>query len=94
MSKQVQIPEDLFLDLVTYFELTEPDEELYTRCRNGLDRKLEALAKRELYSNMHNQALTPAERERARQAYLDSKGITSNYRWSAEVQSDMHNRGK
>ena len=67
--KSVQIPYDLFVDLVLYHLNGEDDfdEEI----RQGLEQKLDAILNRQLYSQ-YKTAPTEEEREQARQEYLDS----------------------
>lgn len=78
MQKNVQIPNELFLNLICYhlLDFTENEAEI----RRGLERKLNAMCDRELYRK-YKTAETEAEREEARQKYLDSKGIPESYRW-------------
>ena len=65
--KSVQIPYDLFVDLVLYHLNGEDDfdEEI----RQGLEQKLDAILNRQLYSQ-YKTAPTEEEREQARQEYL------------------------
>lgn len=82
MSKQqnVQIPFELFLDLVKIHCLDMADEELQTKVSQGLQAKLDAIVMRETYSK-YKTADTAEEREKARQEYLDKRGIHKNFRW-------------
>ena len=50
--------------------------------RYGLEQKLEAMVRHELYAK-YKTALTPEEREAARQRYLDERGIPQSYRLGA-----------
>jgi hypothetical protein len=77
-KKNVTIPEELFIDLVKYFLADIRWDE--DRIRSGLQEKLEAMVKRELYTR-YKTAGTPEEREKARQEYLEKVGITENFRW-------------
>lgn len=82
--KTVQIPYELFLDLVKWHNCTcdiicTPDRA--ERIRKGLKNKLDDMTARDLYSVMHDTTKSPQERESARQAYLDSKGIPEAFRW-------------
>lgn len=81
-GRHVQIDEELFCDLVRYFWMDEenPDPEARTRIAAALDAKLDRIINRELYS-MYKTAPTPEEREKARQEYLDRKGILTDFRW-------------
>ena len=77
--KSVQIPYDLFVDLVLYHLNGEDDfdEEI----RQGLEQKLDAMLNRQLYSR-YKTAPTEEEREQARQEYLDRRGVPQSYRWT------------
>ena len=76
--KSVQIPYDLFVDLVLYHLNGEDDfdEEI----RQGLEQKLEAMLRRDLYAK-YKTALTGEEREIARREYLDWRGVSESFRW-------------
>ncbi len=78
MQKNVQIPYELFLDLVRYhlLDFTENEEKI----RRGLERKLNAMCDRELYKK-YKTAEAENEREEARQKYLDSRGVPNSFRW-------------
>ena len=77
--KSVQIPYDLFVDLVLYHLNSENDfdEEI----RQGLEQKLDAILNRQLYSQ-YKTAPTEEEREQARQEYLARRGVPQRYRWT------------
>lgn len=77
--KSVQIPYDLFVDLVLYHLNGEDDfdEEI----RQGLEQKLDAILNRQLYSQ-YKTAPTEEEREQARQEYLARRGEPQSYRWT------------
>ena len=47
--------------------------------RQGLERKLDTMVNRELYSK-YKTAPTEEEREKSRQEYLDRRGIPENFR--------------
>ncbi len=76
--KQVQISEDLFLLLIQYhiFECYNEEEKIV----NQLNEKLDRIVNRKLYTK-YKTAPTEEEKEKARQEYLDRKGIHSNFRW-------------
>ena len=77
-KKNITISEELFVDLVKYFLADiRLDED---RIRFGLQAKLEAMVKRELYTK-YKTAGTPEEREKARQEYLEKVGIPEDFRW-------------
>ena len=76
--KNVQISEELFFDLVR-FHLLEMDQ-FSPAIKKGLETKLEAMVKRELYTK-YKTAPTEEEREQARKEYLDKVGIHRDFRW-------------
>lgn len=80
MAKNVQIPLETFLKLCRYFFLDEPSETLETAIKRDLEAKLDSLVRHELYST-YKTAPTEEEREAARQKYLESVGIHSDFRW-------------
>ena len=77
--KSVQIPYELFVDLVLYHLNGEVDfdEEI----RKGLEQKLDAMLSRQLYSQ-YKTAPTEQQREQARQEYLDRRGVPQSFRWT------------
>ncbi len=66
--KNVQIPESLFYNLVRYHILEK--EEVLPEIKKELEQKVEAVIKRNLYSQ-YKTAETENEREEARKKYLD-----------------------
>ena len=80
----IQIPESLFYDILKYYLITsegkEIPEELGKRVFDGLSDKVQKITDRELYTT-YKTAPTEEEREKARQKYLDSKGISESFRW-------------
>ena len=72
--KSVQIPYDLFVDLVLYHLNGEDDfdEEI----RQGLEQKLDAILNRQLYSQYKT---APPEEE---QEELARRGAPQSYRWT------------
>ncbi len=81
--KNVQIPYELFVDLVLYHLNGERDTE--EEIRMGLEKKLDAMVDRQIYSE-YKTASTEEQREKARQEYLDRRGVPKSFRWS-----DSHN---
>ena len=77
-NKSVQIPYELFFQLLQYFLMDNYDGEEIIRL--GLEKKLDALVLRELYGKSKT-APTEEEREKARQEYLDRRGIPNSFRW-------------
>ncbi len=77
-NRNVQIPYELFLQLLQYFLMDNYDGE--EKIRLGLEQKLDATVNREMYSKFKT-APTEEEREKFRQEYLDRKGIQESFRW-------------
>lgn len=76
--KNVQISHELFMMLIKYFFFER--ENLFSEIQRELEQKLDALVARELYTK-YKTAPTKEEKERARQEYLNRKGIHSSFRW-------------
>ena len=76
--KQVQISKDLFLSLIKYHILEYYNEE--EKIVEGLQQKLDSVINRNLYTK-YKTAPMEEEKEKARQEYLDRKGIHSSFRW-------------
>lgn len=80
----IQIPESLFYDIIRYYIITseggEVPEDLDKRVFDGLTDKIQKKIDRDLYT-AYKTAPTEEEREKARQKYLDSKGIPESFRW-------------
>ena len=77
--KSVQIPYELFVDLVLY-HLNDEDD-FQDDIRQGLSQKLDAMLNHQLYSQ-YKTAPTEEQREQARQEYLDRCGVPQSYRWT------------
>lgn len=75
--KNVQIPYDLFYMLLKHHLISDGDysDEIY----KGLEKKLDSMAQRELYSKSKT-APTIEERETARTKYLVKKGVPDSFR--------------
>ena len=71
-NRNVQIPYELFFQLLQYFLMENYESEEIIR--QGLERKLDTMVNRELYSK-YKTAPTEEEREKSRQEYLDRRGI-------------------
>lgn len=76
--KNVQIPYQLFWLLLCY-HLME-DDSCAQNIRIGLEKKLDALMDRELYTK-YKTAPTDEEREKARMEYLVRRGVPDSFRW-------------
>ena len=73
--KQVQISEDLFLSLVKYHIL-----EYYNDEEKIVKEKYDKIVSQSLYTK-YKTAPSEEEKEKARQEYLNRKGIHSSFRW-------------
>ena len=76
--KNIQIPQELFMKLLRYHLLD--DDSCTEDVKKGLEQKMNTMVKRELYTKSKT-APTEEEREKARQEYLDTRGIQSDFRW-------------
>ena len=76
--KQVQISEDLFLSLVKYHILEYYNDE--EKIVKELKEKYDKIVRRSLYTK-YKTAPSEKEKEKARQEYLNRKGIHSSFRW-------------
>ena len=56
------------------------DDEYEDEIRQGLEQKLDALVRHELYAKYKTDS-SAEEREQARQAYLDRRGVFPDFRW-------------
>lgn len=56
------------------------DDQYEEDIRNGLEEKLDALVRHELYTK-YKTAPSEEEQEKARQGYLDKRGVSASYRW-------------
>ena len=56
------------------------DDDYTEEIRQGLEQKLDVLVRHELYAK-YKTAPTAEEREQARQAYLDKRGVFPDFRW-------------
>lgn len=77
-EKQIQIPETLFLMLCQkhIFENDSYDDAI----EKALTDKITRMIEHNDYS-IYKTAKTEEEREKARQRYLESKGIPKDFRW-------------
>ena len=79
-EKSIQIPQTLFVDLVQYFEFDGDTQERHDRIVKALDDKMDRYLEHELYTK-YKTAPTEEQKEKARQEYLEQKGIPKDYRW-------------
>lgn len=76
--KNVQISQELFFLLVRYFLIGQ--EETEPEIVKALEKKMDALVMRELYTQ-YKTAPTEEEKEKARREYLDRRGVPDSFRW-------------
>lgn len=76
--KNIQIPQELFMKLLRYHLLD--DDSCTEDVKKGLEQKMNTMVERELYTKTKT-APTEEEREKARQEYLDTRGIQADFRW-------------
>ena len=82
MGKSIQISYELFELLIDYFFIEDTDNkrQIERKIRFELEQKIDAVVRHDLFSK-YKTAVTPEEREIARQAYLDKVGMHRNFRW-------------
>ena len=76
--KNVQISQELFMKLLRYHLLD--DDSCTEDVKKGLEQKMKTMVERKLYTKSKT-APTEEEREKARQEYLDRRGIQADFRW-------------
>lgn len=81
--RNVQIPEDLFIDLVKLHCLQIDDDALAERVRSGLQTKFDKVINHQLYTQSKT-APDEAEREKARREYLDRIGMHPDWIWGGK----------
>ena len=91
MPKNIQIPEDLFIDLCDFFlrdqsdDQTLDDQTLTADIKAALNIKLDKIINHKLFSR-YKTAPSGADRELARKAYLDKRGVPDSFRTDTEVE--------
>jgi len=82
---KIQIEKELFLDLVVYaYRHEDPRDLQYNRIMKGVQEKIDAMKRREVYSQYKSGA-TDEIRSEARQAYLDMIGCHKDFRWPDDM---------
>lgn len=82
MAKSIQITTDLFFDICDYF-FKQADDISADEIRYQLNQKIDKLINHDLFSR-YKTAPTGAEREKARQEYLERRGIPRSFRTDIE----------
>lgn len=85
MSKNIQIPYDLFIDLLDYF--FNDNDYILNDIKNALEAKLDRLVAHQIFSE-YKRAPQGAEREKLRQEYLNHIGIKKSFRTDTETPQD------
>ena len=76
--KNIMISAELFGKILKYHLLD--DEQEADDIKKGLEKKLDAMINREVYSK-YKTAPTEEEKEKARREYLDKRGVPDSFRW-------------
>lgn len=79
-QKNIQIPQDLFFDLIRYFCLEDMSDERFKAISKALEEKIDKIQRHNEYTTSKT-ALNASEREAARKKYLDMVGIHKDFRW-------------
>ena len=80
-EKQIQIPESLFTQMAAFVLMEEYRTEQNAKTiQKGIYAKLDRQVEHDLYTK-YKTAPTQEQKEKARQEYLDRKGIHPNFRW-------------
>ena len=85
MSKNIQIPYDLFIDLLDYF--FNDNDYILNDIKNALEAKLDRLVAQQIFSE-YKRAPQGAEREKLRQEYLNHIGMKKSFRTDTETPQD------
>ena len=81
MSKKVRIDLDLELFKKVLLACGESEEPAFQELNEVLLDKLNRMILREQYT-IYKTSNNPAEKEQARQHYLDAKGVPEDFRWN------------
>lgn len=80
-EKQIQVSEKLFTQMCAYILMPEYNtEEKYKDIEKGIYAKIDRMQEHDLYTK-YKTAPTDEQKEKARQEYLDKKGIHPSFRW-------------
>lgn len=77
---KVQINKSLYNEMILYFLNGEKTPDRERRIRDGIDADINARIRRDYYTK-YKTAPSEEAREKARQSYLDAKGIPESFRW-------------
>jgi hypothetical protein len=79
-KNSTQIPNELWYDILRFHLVGLHDDEVEQHIFDGICRVVEAQTRHELYTKFKT-APTEAQREQARQDYLNRAGIPTDFRW-------------
>lgn len=80
-DKQIQVPEKLFTMMAAFVLMDEyRTEQNCNEIKKGIYDKLDRMQAHDLYSK-YKCAPTEEQKEKARQEYLERKGIHPSHRW-------------
>ena len=80
--KSIMIDFELFADMVNFvLDHSDPDDYDCKTIMNRVQDKIDAMARRDLYSK-YKAGASVEERSAARREYLDAIGIGDSYKWS------------
>lgn len=78
--KSIQIPQNLFIELIQYFMYGVDSKERHEHIKSQLDAKLDRIIEHDLYTQ-YKTAPTDEQREAARKEYIERKDIPKGFRW-------------
>lgn len=78
--KYIQLPIELFGNLVKFHLLEMEDEETRACIVRGLNEKMDRIQDHDLYTT-HKTSESEEERKAAREEYLDRKGVPESFRY-------------
>lgn len=88
MRADLQIPVELFCQMVSYImDHEDNSDSRYRAIMTGVYRKAEAMRRHDLYTTYKSSQI-PAEKEQARQHYLDAVGMRASYRWEGSISTN------
>ena len=89
IDKKIQLPQQTFLDLYILCDRLnrygELDEERLQRSVTALEQKIEAMARRTLFTQYKTAPENSQEREQLRQQYLEQAGILPDWQTPTEI---------
>jgi hypothetical protein len=84
-QKTVQIQIDTFLEIIEYLKNPDPDEITKSELIGVLEKKYDAMVRREIFSKYKNAAPGTVDREKFRNLYLENAEIRKNFKTTKEI---------